>query len=306
MIKKDSQQKEIETVRITKVIHRIDRLQHYQCEFEGVPSILKFCPAPEINMPVASSMLARVLDNADPYGQGRIRVEFMTVNDSRNDTWLRVMTPSAGSSEKTEKNRGFVFIPEVGDQVMVGFEYGDPNRPYVMGSMFHGKNTEGGGENNFKKSITTRSGSTLTFEDLEDDKKHIILIRHNEENKFSITVDKDKGTMHLETTQDILLKAPDLIRMEAKQIVMKGELIQAHATDTIECVADMTMHLQSGEDMLVKSDGNLSADISKEVGIKGKDFVLEAESKVEISGQQTLLAGKKTTVQGAANKIDVI
>ena len=51
-------------------------------------------------------------------------------------SWIRVLTPDAGSSGKVSSNRGFVFIPEKGDQVMIGFHYNDPNRPYVQGSLF--------------------------------------------------------------------------------------------------------------------------------------------------------------------------
>jgi len=74
--------------------------------------------------------------------------------------WIRVMTPDG-----VETNRSFVFIPEVGDHVLVGFRHGDPNRPYVMGSLFNGQTGKGGGEGNCCKSITTRSGSTLALND---------------------------------------------------------------------------------------------------------------------------------------------
>jgi uncharacterized protein involved in type VI secretion and phage assembly len=58
-----------------------------------------------------------------------------------------------------------VTIPEDGDLVMLGFEYGDPSRPYVIGSLFSEKTGAGGGDGNKTKSITTRSGSTVTLDD---------------------------------------------------------------------------------------------------------------------------------------------
>jgi type VI secretion system secreted protein VgrG len=51
-----------------------------------------------------------------------------------------------------------VFIPEIGDQVMLGFRYNDPNRPFVMGSMYNGTTGAGGQEKNHLKSIFTRGG----------------------------------------------------------------------------------------------------------------------------------------------------
>jgi len=290
---------DIGTYRITKVVHRIDQNNRYECEFEGIPSVLKYRPVPEgIQMPIATSLLAEVTQNDDPQGQGRVQVQFMTVNDMRSEIWLRVMTPNAGGLVKSyngadndpgivEKNRGIVFIPEVGDQVMIGFEHGDPNRPYVMGSMFHGGNAAGGGDKNYTKSITTRSGSTLTFKDVEDEQKYTIILQYNDQNSFLLSVEKDKGTMKLETTQDIFLKAPDLIQLEAKQIIMMGELIQMKASDAIECVADQTVHLESADKMEIM--GKTIAEESEDKFTQtGKEIAIKADSKMSIDGGSKL------------------
>jgi uncharacterized protein involved in type VI secretion and phage assembly len=68
------------------------------------------------------------------------------------------MTPDAGSSSEVPKNRGMVLIPEIGDHVMLGFRYNDPNRPFVLGSMYNGTTGAGGQEKNYLKSIFTRGG----------------------------------------------------------------------------------------------------------------------------------------------------
>ena len=81
--------------------------------------------------------------------------------------WLRVITPDAGTSGEVPTNRGMVFIPEIGDHVMLGFRYNDPNRPFVLGSLFNGTTAAGGQEKNHLKSIFTRGGSTITFNELE-------------------------------------------------------------------------------------------------------------------------------------------
>ena len=77
------------------------------------------------------------------------------------------MTPDAGTSGEVSTNRGMVFIPEVGDHVMLGFRYNDPNRPFVLGSLFNGTTGAGGQSQNHLKSIFTRGGSTITFNELE-------------------------------------------------------------------------------------------------------------------------------------------
>ncbi len=159
-----SKKKELGTYRVIKSIHRIDQNHRYSNEFEAVPASLKVMPVTEPKMPVAESILGKVSSNEDPRGIGRVQVDFPFANQY-NRIWMRVMTPNAGSSDVVAKNRGIVFIPEKGDQVMVGFEHGDPNRPYVMGGMFHGGNGAGGGSNNTEKSIITRSGIKIVFND---------------------------------------------------------------------------------------------------------------------------------------------
>ena len=132
-----SKKKELGTYCVIKSIHRIDERLIYSNEFEAVPASFKTMPVTEPKMPVAESILGKVSSHEDPEGRERIQVDFSFANQY-NKVWMRVMTPNAGSSDVVGTNRGMVFVPEKDDQIMVGFEYGDPNRPYVMGSMFHG------------------------------------------------------------------------------------------------------------------------------------------------------------------------
>ena len=70
---------------------------------------------------------------------------------------MRVQSPDAGKSDKVAKNRGFVFIPEPGDLVMVGFEQGNPDRPYVTGSLFYKANSEGAATDNSVKRVSVHA-----------------------------------------------------------------------------------------------------------------------------------------------------
>jgi len=112
-------------------------------------------------------------------------------------SWVRVMTPDGGGSKDVKSNRGFVFIPEVGDQVLLGFRHGDSARPYVMGSLFNGVTGSGGFAANHKKSLTTRSGSTVTF----DDTAHTILLQTTRANK--IFVDELNGTITISSAEEV-------------------------------------------------------------------------------------------------------
>lgn len=197
----------IGTYRVTKSIHKIDEKNRYSCEFEAIPASLDTIPTDKPKTQYADSILAMVKSNEDPLNQGRVQIEFEFSNNY-NYAWVRVLTPNAGSSELINQNRGMVFIPEKGDQVMIGFEYGDPNRPYVMGSLFHGKNGKGGGQNNAEKSIITRSGIKIVF---NDNQKSLHI-----EDPSGNTWDMDgQGNINVFAPKDIILKASNTIRMEA-------------------------------------------------------------------------------------------
>ena len=158
----------IGTYIITEITHKATDIGEYENSFKALPAFIKKLPEPQIAFPKAETQQALVIDNADPKGNGRIRVQLLWQQTKNLRTpWLRVMTPDAGTSGEVATNRGMVFIPEVGDHVMLGFRYNDPNRPFVLGSLFNGTTGAGGQSQNHLKSIFTRGGSTITFNELE-------------------------------------------------------------------------------------------------------------------------------------------
>lgn len=110
--------------------------------------------------------VALVTDVQDPDGLGRVRVRLPWATDpdgSPYDPWARVATLMAGY------NRGTWFIPEPDDEVLVAFEAGDPRSPVVIGGLWNGVDTppEQMDSNNNIRSITSRSGITVTFDDTD-------------------------------------------------------------------------------------------------------------------------------------------
>ena len=150
---------------IIEITHEVSQGSYYKNRFKAIPATIKALPSPKVRMPLAETQMATVLSNADPDGKGRVRVCMNWQTDGTQTGWVRVMTPDGGSSSDVKSNRGFVFIPEVGDQVLLGFRHGDPARPYVMGSLFNGTTGGGGGQGNNCKSLTSRRGSSLKLDD---------------------------------------------------------------------------------------------------------------------------------------------
>jgi len=211
---------------ITNIYHHVDGTGKYHNTFEGLVSTTERIRVRNFSKPSPDMQLADVIDNADPQGQGRIKVKLKWECQHNDVTeWLRVITPDAGSSEQVSKNRGFVFIPEIGDQVAVSFEEGNIARPIVLGSVFHGKNGKGGSASNNEKSLTSKSGHTVQLNDgggitIRDKTggNHIIV---DGENKITVT-----------STQTVVLtNGSSSITLEKDQITIHADKIEIAQKD---------------------------------------------------------------------------
>ena len=291
--------------RIVELTHRIEVSGGYANSFKGIPASMEYIPTEDMRMPVAHAMLAEVTDNADPENLARVQVQFAW-QKSRNKTtnWIRVRSLDAGSSETVSKNRGFVFVPEIGDQVMVDFELGDPCRPYVSGSMFHKNNGEGGNADNHIKTIVTRSGHTLEFND-------------DENGQWGITIkDRNGCALHLDTKgKNIEITAPETMSFTAKNVSINAqENVQIAAKQNVDITAESDINLaakgnlteQADGDMSVAVKGNINAEAKTDVNLSGQNARVDAKSKMTINGTETLASGKVTTIQGAAHKVEVM
>ena len=291
--------------RIVEITHRIEVSGGYANSFKGIPASMEYIPTEDMRMPVAHAMLAEVTDNADPENLGRVQVQFAwQKNRNKTTNWIRVRSLDAGSSETVSKNRGFVFVPEIGDQVMVDFELGDPCRPYVSGSMFHKNNGEGGNADNHIKTIVTRSGHTLEFNDDED-------------GQWGITIkDRNGCVLHLDTKgKNIEITAPETMSFTAKNVSINAqENVQIAAKQNVDVTAESDINLaakgnlteQADGDMSVAAKGNINAEAKTDVNLSGQNARVDAKSKMTINGTETLVSGKVTTIQGAAHKVDVM
>ena len=244
---------------VIDVTHEVGDDRFYGNSFRAIPSVARSLPVRDVGRSVAETQVARVIGNADPDGKGRVQVQMNWQTGNMRTGWIRVMTPDGGGSESVSTNRGFVFIPEVGDHVLVGFRHGDPNRPYVMGSLFNGRTGKGGGEDNFTKSLTTRSGSTITF----DEAAHTIVLRTTHAN--SIFVDERNGTIAISSAEEVSVKTKDV---------------------NIEASGNMKLNVDKDLDILVGGNTNLAVGGNTSLTIGGN-------AETQIGGyQQTTVEGK--------------
>ena len=125
--------------RLTEVTHSVQANQ-YQNTFVALPDAAKHPPAnPKVQPPQGVPELAEVIDVADPHNLGRVRVRYYWPVRAAADAetgWMRVSTPYSGNG------KGQLFVPEVGSQVLVGYEQGQAEFPVVLGNLFHVQNPQ--------------------------------------------------------------------------------------------------------------------------------------------------------------------
>lgn len=245
---------------VIEVNHSVDTIGHYSGHFVAIGTQTGFMPKPRFIIPVAQPQIATVKSNTDPDNQGRVQVQFNWQSGESKSEFIRVATIDAGSSDAVSKNRGLVFIPEVDDQVMVGFVHNHPDMPYVMHAMFTGKTGSGGGDANNIKSITMKGGSTITFD----------------EAKQSITISDPSGnTVVLDGDGSINLSSPKSINLTSKDItVIASNSLTMNATNTI-------------------SAGSKAVGVSASAGLSlfGKESSLTGSSKLSMNSQSTSMQG---------------
>ena len=160
-----------------------------------------------------------VTNNQDPDGMHRVKVRFPWLSKDVERNWARVAAPMTG------RGRGQYFLPEVDDEVLVAFEHGQIDHPFVIGSLWNGQDTppesNADGQNNHR-TIKSRSGHVLRFNDKAGGET-IEIIDRTGSNK--IIIDSAANTITIEAQSDITIKSTTgKLTMQAVGIEMKSQL----------------------------------------------------------------------------------
>ncbi len=206
----------------------------------------------EGNSQILGVVAALVTDNKDPEERGRIKIKFPWMGDEAGEAWARLVTIMSGN------DKGTVFYPDVDDEVLVAFEHGDIDSPYILGSLWNNldkppeKNSEG--KNNIKM-IKTRSGHVIKLDDTDGSEK-IEIIDKTEGNKISI--DSANNKISIECAGDIELLASDgKITIDAKDIEIKSSSSTKIDAKDIEIKSSSSTKIEASSGMDLKASGTM-------------------------------------------------
>lgn len=189
--------------RVIKVDHTYSSTGEYKNYFEAISINVDAYPKTNILAYAKSeSQLAKVVENTDPKNLGRIQVQFPWQKaEGLTSPWIRIVNPHAGT------DKGFYFIPEKHEEVLIGFEGGNTEKPYVIGSMYNNSEKANAFQSNDNsiKAIKTRSGHILRFT----------------EDESIILTDKSGNKLHFDTTgKNITVTAPETMTFNCKNMVV--------------------------------------------------------------------------------------
>uniref|UniRef100_UPI000CDEB2DB type VI secretion system Vgr family protein n=1 Tax=Aquimarina sp. I32.4 TaxID=2053903 RepID=UPI000CDEB2DB len=204
--------------RVTKIVHTNVEGGVYKNEFEAVDANFDAYPKMDIyRFPKSETQTATVVENSDPDGLGRIKVQFAWQKPLGERTpWVRMMTPHAGS------DKGFHFIPEINEEVMVGFEGGNAERPFVLGALYNGSQNPSPwqSQNNDIKAIRTKSQHTITL----DDSNGAEMITITDKNNNIIRIDTANNNIEISALENMTLNAKNMqINVQENLDVSVGE-----------------------------------------------------------------------------------
>lgn len=226
-----------------------------------------------------------VSDITDPEDYGRVRVLINGLTTSDTSAWARVATHGAG------QGRGFVVMPEVGDEVLVGFEDADTRRPVIIGGLFgdKGKMTSYGVESNqtVGRQLVSRLGYRMEISDGTTPEKQHVRLSLEQGEAHMVRLGKDK----------LQVTVPDGVPVEIKAGANASFIIDNMGNVAIKG-KKITLDAQQGV-AISSAAGPVSASApSSELKLEGMRFVVKGSAAGEVT------AGGSLAVKGAIVQIN--
>ena len=257
----------METYRIVEIRHYYNGDEYYN-EFVGVSDVLHPPYQDSGAFPKSHEQMGRVVENADPLGLGRVRVQMMWQEAGSEKTpWIRLLQPHSGSG------KGFYFVPEIGEEVLVGFQGGNAEKPYVIGTQYNGKEKSGyADKENSIKAVHTRSGTKIILNDSEG----------------SILIEDPSGnTYHMDGQGNIKVSAPKNISFTA------GQNINISAGQNITTTAGMNISASAGMSYNVFAGGTISQNAVMNYTLTAANITEIAQETFDtFSNEYTGISGK--------------
>lgn len=259
---------------LTEVNHHYDPAMGYEVRFVvsglrpgGLTALIASDPMKQL---LTGLRVAIVTDNLDPEGLGRVKVRYPWLTGEHSSDWVRSVAVGGGAA------RGIEFLPEVDDEVLIGFEFGDINRPFNLGGLWNGKSPPPETNDSdtlvdagkvHRRIIRSREGHEIILDDSGEKPG----IRIKDKSGTMLSIDSEEGDLSVEVKGKAVLK-------------VKGDI-------TISSDGNVT--LESKGDLALSAKGSLDLSATKSLTLSGKDatvkgtsgsVAIQATTSVDVSG----------------------
>ena len=287
---------------ITSVQHQVDDHGIYTNFFTAVPKqINQPPPNRHIKLPHCDIQPAFVVDNDDPEQMGRVKIRFFWQESKDSTPWLRIVHPHGGKLKNGEQH-GFYFMPEIDDEVMVGFEGNNPDRPFVIGNVYHANSKPDhwyNSDNNIK-SIRTRNGNQIIFRD-ENGSEEIRILNTDDgspTNEISLSL-ADDGKITIKSEGDLELSAENIKIAARTDITMEsGKNTQLSASD-YKLDSDNGIKL-TGQEVTIEGQNSTTVKGQSELELEGTNTSVKGQAELKLNGPQTKIEATQLKVAGDA------
>lgn len=295
---------------ITEVDHLFSFDDEYKNVFRGITATVSHPPYHDtlVHPVCIHPVRARVVDVNDPRHWGRVRVTFPWQDEQwRNGhkngqtPWIHVVQPYANALRQPH-HPGTLLIPELQSTVLVDFEEGNFERPYVVGTHFGQMEPVDDGwypGDNRVKAIRTASGHTIEIHDnisgANYGKGGYIRIYDSETQNYEVLLSTDEKLIRLKSKGNIELYADRDIKMKA------GHDVEVEAGHNIRVKAGRDYGLEAGHD-IVQEAGNEYAQHS------GVDMYVDAGNDMSVTvgnNQAQSVGNDRTTRVDHNDQLDV-
>ncbi len=259
---------------ITDITHVCDEMGSYHNSFQAVPEGVLAPPYGNVHShPAADTQPAVVTDNNDPLGLGRVQVKFAW--QEGNTPWIRMTNPHSGGG------KGMYFIPEIGEEVLVGFEAGNAEKPFVLGAMYNGNAASSyATSGNDQKVIQTRSGTKIIMNDAEGS----VFIEDPSGNTWMMD---GKGNISVNAPKNFSVSAGENVSISA------GKNISVSAGEDMDNSANGNITSVAGTDIVQSASGDIRETSDKRTEIITKDFRRQADISNEIATEVSIFSEKE-------------